>query len=392
MMSVTGPRYAATAVPTDRKLSRQQYLRALHVSSIFALAIPAWATGDCTPFEFLAGTEQGHRVTYQGEIIGEHQSMVETRRLISKVAKSPTRTVLIYGETGTGKGLVARMLHEESERANGEFVDVNCAAIPANLMESELFGFEKGAFTGALAKKTGLVEAADGGSIFLDEVRELEPVLQAKLLSVLDAQEFRRVGAVRSKKVDTRFIAATNRILWDEVRDGRFRDDLYYRLQVVAINVPPLRERGKDVLVLAEYFMRKFSARYGRSIRDMEPAVCEVFQAYPWPGNVRELENLLERIFILEEDSRILVRHVPPRIMRELDGGGAPIEEEQDFGQAFTLGAESTETLDFHARTQAFQRRMVESALTDKGGVSGAAEVLGISRHALRHQMKKLGL
>ncbi|MBE9552978.1 MAG: sigma 54-interacting transcriptional regulator [Proteobacteria bacterium] len=379
-------------MPTARKPFRQQYLHALRVGSIFAPAIPARATGDCTHFEFLAGIEQEHRVAYQGEIVGEHPIMVETRRLISKVAKSPTRTVLIYGETGTGKGLVARMLHEESERANGEFIDVNCAAIPANLMESELFGYEKGAFTGALAKKTGLIEAADGGSIFLDEIRELDPVLQAKLLSVLDAQEFRRVGAVRSKKVDTRFIAASNRILWGEVRAGRFRDDLYYRLQVVAINVPPLRERGKDVLVLAEYFMRKFSARYGRSIRDMEPAVRDVFLAYRWPGNVRELENLLERIFILEEDNRILVRHVPPRIMRELDGGTSSVEEEHGFGEGFPLDAKSAETLDFHTRTRAFQRRMVERALADKGGVSGAAGALGISRHALRHQMKKLGL
>jgi transcriptional regulator with PAS, ATPase and Fis domain len=331
-------------------------------------------------------------VAYQGEIVGEHPSMVETRRLISRVAKSPTRTVLIYGETGTGKGLVARLLHEESDRAKGEFIDVNCAAIPANLLESELFGFEKGAFTGALAKKTGLVEAADGGSIFLDEIRELDPVLQAKLLNLLDSQEFRRVGAVRSKKVDTRFIAATNRILWGEVRAGTFRDDLYYRLQVVAINVPPLRERGEDVLVLAEYFMRKFSARYGRSIRAMEPAVRDMFLAYDWPGNVRELENLLERIFILEEDKRILVRHIPPRIMRELDGGTSSMEKEQDFGEGSPLDAKPTETLDFHAKTRAFQRRMVERALAEKGGVSAAAQALGISRHALRHQMKKLGL
>jgi transcriptional regulator with PAS, ATPase and Fis domain len=331
-------------------------------------------------------------VAYQGEIVGEHPSMVETRRLIFRVAKSPTRTVLIYGETGTGKGLVARLLHEESDRANGEFIDVNCAAIPANLMESELFGFEKGAFTGALAKKTGLVEAADGGSIFLDEIRELDPVLQAKLLNLLDSQEFRRVGAVRSKKVDTRFIAATNRILWGEVRAGTFRDDLYYRLQVVAINVPPLRERGEDVLVLAEYFIRKFNARYGRSIRAMEPAVRDVFLAYHWPGNVRELENLLERIFILEEDKRILVRHIPPRIMRELDGATSSVEKEPEFGDGAPLDAKPTETLDFHARTRAFQRRMVERALAEKGGVSAAAQALGISRHALRHQMKKLGL
>lgn len=331
-------------------------------------------------------------MAYQGEIVGEHPSMVETRRLISRVAKSPTRTVLIYGETGTGKGLVARMLHDKSQRANGEFIDVNCAAIPANLMESELFGFEKGAFTGALAKKTGLVEAADGGSIFLDEIRELEPVLQAKLLSLLDTMEFRRVGAVRSKKLDTRFIAATNRILWNEVREGRFRDDLYYRLQVVAINVPPLRERGEDILILAEYFMRKFNARYERSIRAMEPAVREVFLTYRWPGNVRELENLLERIFILEEDNRILVRHIPSRIMRELDGGTYSIEQEQNIGEGSSLDAQSTGTLDFHARTRAFQHRMIARAMAEKGGVSAAAQSLGISRHALRHQMKKLGL
>ncbi len=331
-------------------------------------------------------------MTYQYELIGEHPSMRDTRQLIAKVANSPTRTILIYGETGTGKGLVARMLHAGSDRAAREFIDVNCAAIPANLMESELFGFEKGAFTGALAKKTGLVEAAHGGSIFLDEIRELEPVLQAKLLSLLDTQEFRRVGAVRSKKVDVRFIAATNKILYAEVRAGRFRDDLYYRLQVVAINIPPLRERGNDVLVLADYFMRKFNARYGRKIRDLEPAVRDVFLAYPWPGNVRELENLLERIFILEDDDRVLVRHIPPRITREVEGDTSMMDAEHDpDGAAFTEARTNGE-LNFHGRTRAFQRRMVEVALGENGSVSGAARSLGISRHALRHQMKKLGL
>jgi two-component system, NtrC family, response regulator AtoC len=328
-------------------------------------------------------------MAYQGEIVGEHTSMVETRRLISRVAKSPTRTVLVYGETGTGKGLVARMLHEESDRAKAEFIDVNCAAIPANLMESELFGFEKGAFTGALAKKDGLVEAANEGTIFLDEIRELEPVLQAKLLSLFDTQEFRRVGAVRSQKVDVRFIAATNRILSGEVKAGRFRDDLYYRLQVVAINVPPLRDRGADVLVLSEYFMRKFSARYGRTIRSMEPAVRDVFLAYHWPGNVRELENLLERIFILEDDREVLVAHIPPRIMREVEGGER-FDMDDPAVQEFDGTAGEAKNLNFHAATQTFQRRLIERALAAHGGVSLAAEALGISRHALRHQMKKL--
>ncbi len=323
-------------------------------------------------------------MAYQGEIVGEHPSMVEVRRLIAKVAESPTRTVLIYGETGTGKGLVARMLHDQSSRAKAAFIDVNCAAIPANLMESELFGFEKGAFTGALTKKTGLVEAADGGTIFLDEIRELDPVLQAKLLSLLDTQEFRRVGAVRSHKVDVRFIAATNRILYGEVGAGRFRDDLYYRLQVVAINVPPLRERGRDVLILSEYFMRKYSARYGRVIRAMEPAVEDVFLRYHWPGNVRELENLLERIFILEDDRRVLVSHLPPRIMREVENDRIAAHPPADTA--------ADAPMNFHAATRAFQIQLVSRALETHGGVSAAAKALGISRHALRHQMSKLGL
>jgi two-component system, NtrC family, response regulator AtoC len=330
-------------------------------------------------------------MAYQGEIVGEHSCMVETRRLISRVAKSPAQNILIYGETGTGKGLVARMLHEESNRAKAEFIDVNCAAIPANLMESELFGFEKGAFTGALAKKAGLVEAANGGTVFLDEIRELEPVLQAKLLSLFDTQEFRRVGAVRSQKVDVRFIAATNRILSGEVKAGRFRDDLYYRLQVVAINVPPLRDRGGDVLVLSEYFMRKFNARYGRSIRSMEPAVRDVFLNYHWPGNVRELENLLERIFILEDDRQVMVAHIPPRIMREVEGGGH-LETDASSLVDFEDTNGGTGNQNFHTATQAFQRRLVERSLAVNGSIAQAAEALGISRHALRHQMKKLGI
>ena len=201
---------------------------------------------------------------YEGGLIGEHSSLHEVRRLIARVAASSARAVLIYGETGTGKGVVARLVHQQSSRARQEFVDVNCAAIPDNLLKSELFGHEKGAFTGALAKKTGLIEVADKGSIFLDEIRDMNSVMQAKLLTLMDTQRFRRVGAVRPIEVDVRFIAATNRILLSEVKEGRFREDLYYRLQVVAINIPPLRERGDDVFVLTDHFLRRFAARYGR--------------------------------------------------------------------------------------------------------------------------------
>jgi transcriptional regulator with PAS, ATPase and Fis domain len=321
---------------------------------------------------------------YSGELIGEHHSVGELRRLIKRVAASPTRTVLIYGETGTGKGLVARMLHEMSARAKHQFVDVNCAAIPGDLLESELFGHERGAFTGAVTAKVGLVEEANGGTIFLDEIRDMEMTMQAKLLSLLDTQRFRRVGAVRHIEVDARIVAATNKILLAEVGKGRFRQDLYYRLQVVAINIPPLRERGDDVLVLTEYFLRKYNARYGRTIQGYEPAIADFFRAYSWPGNVRELENLLERIFILEDDNRLLVRHLPDRIVREVragpkSAGGGPLPD---------AGGHS-----YHDATLAYQRQLIEAALTAAGGsMTAAARALRLSRHALRHQMQKVGL
>jgi DNA-binding NtrC family response regulator len=335
-----------------------------------------------------ARTER-HVAYYQGELIGEHPSMQDVRRLVNRVATSPTRTVLIYGETGTGKGLVARMLHEQSARARNDFVDVNCAAIPSSLLESELFGHERGAFTGAATKKTGLVETANRGTIFLDEIREMDLTLQAKLLSVLDTQRFRRVGAVHPIEVDVRFITATNKILLTEVSAGHFREDLYYRLQVIAINIPPLRERGDDVLVLTEWFMRKLNARHDRSITGLSPEAREIFRRYPWPGNVRELENLLERIFILEDENRIEVRHLPDRIIRTVRAGteAVPPAELNEPVVAANVGR------NFHTATTSFQRRLVQDALAaENGNVSDTARRLGLSRHALRHQMIKLGL
>lgn len=258
------------------------------------------------------------------DLLGEHESIRAVRALVARIAASPVRQVLLYGETGTGKGLVARMIHRLSPRAHRPFVDVNCAAIPATLMESELFGHERGAFTGAQATKQGLIEAAHGGTLFLDEIREMDLQLQAKLLTLLDTQQFRRVGAVKSATVDVRFVASTNRILLSEVKAGRFRDDLYWRLQVVPVNIPPLRARGDDVLLLAEAFLRHHAARCGRVIRGLEPRVAEMFRRYSWPGNVRELENLIERIAILETDELVLVKHLPDRIIREVEGRAPP--------------------------------------------------------------------
>lgn len=325
--------------------------------------------------------------SYQGQLIGEHHSIEATRRLITRVAKSPTRTVLIYGETGTGKGLVARMLHQQSSRAAHEFVDVNCAAIPDNLLESELFGYERGAFTGATAKKTGLVETANQGSIFLDEIREMDLVLQAKLLSLLDTQRFRRVGAVQPIDVDVRFITATNKILLAEVDGGRFREDLYYRLQVIAINIPPLRERDHDILILTQHFLKQLNERYKRNITGISAEVAQIFRDYPWPGNVRELENLLERIFILEDENEILLKHLPDRIIR-----GARNPRHVSIPQSSAVNTENAET-NFHIATQQFQKSLIERALSKaQGNIGQAAADLDISRHALRHHMIKLNI
>ena len=319
-------------------------------------------------------------------LIGNHESIRELRRLVERVAKSPARTVLIYGETGTGKGLAARMIHRLSARHRKDFVDINCAAIPATLMESELFGHEKGAFTGAVERRIGLVESANGGSIFLDEIRELDLTLQAKLLSLLDQHQFRRVGATRTTSVDVRFIAATNKVLLSEVRAGKFREDLYYRLQVVALNIPPLRERGEDILVLAQHFIDRFNAQYDRRIRGPSEEAREILLHYPWPGNVRELENLLERIFILEDDHEVLPRHMPDRILRTVRSGSRTVPPPQD-DDAEILGGGA------HAAPAVFQRRMIEQAISAAdGNLQEAAARLGISRHALRHQMTKLAM
>lgn len=319
------------------------------------------------------------------QLVGEHPSIVDLRQMVARVAPSKAGTVLIYGETGTGKGLVARMIHQTSQRAARAFIDINCAAIPAELLESELFGHERGAFTGAVGKKEGLIEAANGGTVFLDEVRELDPVMQAKILTVLDTKRFRRVGAVKPIDVDVRFIAATNKILLQEVHAGKFRDDLYYRLQVISINIPPLRDRGDDIFLLAQGFLHKYHALYGGARKRLDPDVEAIFRAYRWPGNVRELENLMERICLLEDGAWVHKNHLPARILREV---AAPAAPGPDTASALPEGK-----LRFHAATEDFQRRLIERALRDSRYNLGAtATALGLSRHALRHQLLKLGI
>lgn len=332
------------------------------------------------------------------DLIGEHPSIHALRKLVARVAASKVNTVLIYGETGTGKGLVARMIHQQSVRAAKEFLDINCAAIPGDLLESELFGFERGAFTGAVGMKQGLIEAANGGTVFLDEIRELDPVMQAKILTLLDTQRFRRVGSVRPTSVDVRFIAATNKILLAEVKAGHFREDLYYRLQVIAINIPPLRERGDDIFILTERFMAKYNKLYSSHMSRLDPEVEAVFRAYAWPGNVRELENLLERICILEDGECIRMEHLPQRIPREARLRQALTDNPPHHETVLSIGSpESPKVNDmatgYQIATQEFQRLLIRRALDESHGNLGrAANRLALTRHALRHQMLKLGL
>ncbi|KAI3603241.1 Sigma-54-dependent transcriptional activator (plasmid) [Cupriavidus necator H850] len=333
------------------------------------------------------------------QLVGDHPSIAALRDLIARVAASQARTVLLYGETGTGKSLVARMLHQQSSRAWAEFIDINCAAIPAQLLESELFGHERGAFTGAVGKKEGLIEAGNGGTVFLDEVRELDLVMQSKLLTLLDTRRFRRVGAVKPISVDVRFIAATNKILLSEVNAGKFREDLYYRLQVIAINIPPLRERGDDILLLAHSALHRYNLQYGSRMEQLDPEVERIFRAYPWPGNVRELENLLERICLLEQGDCVLPVHLPARILRAVGVMAAAPADPADAAatvvdvNASLATAATDDGLDYYSATARFQAELIEQTLVAcNGNVARAAQRLGLSRHALRHQMIKLGL
>src|SRR5689334_2791057 len=245
------------------------------------------------------------------QIVGESPAMKKMLGLAAKVAESEVASVLLQGESGTGKDLVAKAIHYGSQRADGPFVAVNCAALPATLIESELFGYEKGAFTDAKARKEGLFEQAEGGTLLLDEIGELELSLQAKLLRVLEEGAFRRVGGLKDIPLDVRVVAASNRDLKAESEAGRFRLDLYYRLSVIQIDIPPLRERGNDCILLAEYYIRYFNERLRKRIRGLTPEVADIFRRYSWPGKVRELRNVIERVMILEEADTITSKYLP---------------------------------------------------------------------------------
>jgi transcriptional regulator with PAS, ATPase and Fis domain len=309
--------------------------------------------------------------------VGEHPLVQKITQLVRKVAVTDA-TILIMGESGTGKELVARAIHTLSPRVDRPFIPVNCGAIPAELLESEMFGHERGAFTGAVGARAGMFQLANGGTIFLDEVGEMSATLQVKLLRVLQDREIRPVGADRSFKVDVRVIAASNKELASEVEGGRFREDLFYRLQVIPIMMPPLRERRSDVPLLIQHFLEKHNRkRTGPPARISEEAMVHLWE-YDWPGNVRELENLLERLVILSEDGQIALEHLPTTIRSFISEKKIPRP---------TLGEDG---LDLNTAVEEFENRLIEEALRrTKGNKQAAARLLGLKRTTLVAKLRR---
>ena len=312
-------------------------------------------------------------------LIGESEPMQRIKTLARKMAESPTSTVLLTGESGTGKDLVAKVIHYSGGRTAQPFLNITCSALPETLLESELFGHERGAFTDARTQKRGLFEQADEGTVFLDEVAETVPTFQAKLLRVLEEKTFRRLGGTADIRVNVRIIAATNQDLEKTVRDGKFREDLYYRLNVLRIEMPPLRTRGRDVLLLAKHYIDAFSQEFRRPVRRLSPAAEQALLDYPWPGNVRELRNLIERAVFLAESEML---------------------EPADFESMHTIrrpeNASASGDLvlpDQGVNIEDVERRLVMLALErTRGNQTKAAALLGLNRDQIRYRIEKFGL
>jgi len=322
---------------------------------------------------------EGDRAGQYG-IIGESRPMKDLFDLIEKVGPSPT-TVLITGESGTGKELVARALHQRSPRADGPFIQINCGAIPENLFEAELFGYEKGSFTGAVTSKPGRFEIADGGSLFLDEVGELPKDMQVKILRALQERRIDRVGGLQSHQVDVRVIAATNVDLGKAVEKGTFREDLFYRLNVIPIHLPPLRDRVDDIPLLVEHFLHRFNERLGKEVRRVAPDAMAALLEHPWPGNIRELENLMERSVLLSEGDTIHLADLPG-----LRRGAVATTDGEDIDD---MGLKEY----VRVHTAKLERTRIQRVLeAEDGNVTRAARRLGISRKSLQTKMKEYGL
>jgi DNA-binding NtrC family response regulator len=308
-------------------------------------------------------------------IVGESDTMEALRQMVAKVAASPASTVLLTGESGTGKDLVAKTIHYSSDRTSRPFMNITCSALPETLLESELFGHERGAFTGADRMKLGLIESADGGTVFLDEIGEMVPLLQAKLLRFLEEKSFKRVGGAHDIKVDVRVIAATNRSLDEEVKSGRFREDLFYRLNVMAVPLPALRDRKSDIPLLVEHYIDTFNTEFRKKIRGVTAAAMTALQHHAWRGNVRELRNAVERAMLLAESSELNESHFP---MASLTEG--------ELSTSMALPADGI-------NLEALERSLVVQALERSGwNQTKAATLLGVNRDQIRYRIEKFDL
>ncbi len=325
-----------------------------------------------------ARAREGEKPPHIESIVGAAPAMLDVYKMVARVAPTMS-TVLVIGESGTGKELVARAIHTHSPRAQGPFVAVNCTALTESLLESELFGHAKGAFTGAVASKRGIFEEAQGGTVFLDEIGDVGAKMQAQLLRVLQEGEIRRVGGSEPIKVDVRVVAATNKELEEEVKAGRFREDLYFRINVVTIRLPPLRERPSDIPLLVDHFLAKYAARERRQDAGVAPAALALLGRYAWPGNVRELENVIERALALSKDGVILPSDLPAEIAHEagaapstVGGGGGLVDDRPTLAE--------------------LERRYIELILRETGGnKKRAAEILGIDRRTLYRTLERTG-
>ena len=324
-------------------------------------------------------------------LVGQSQSMRAVYDVIGRVADSPS-TVLITGESGTGKELVAQALHRGSSRRTQPLIKVNCAAIPKDLVESELFGYERGAFTGAVGSKPGRFELADGGTLFLDEIGEIPIEMQVKLLRALQESEFERVGGIKTLRVDVRLIAATNRNLEVLIADGRFREDLFYRLNVVPIALPALRDRREDIPLLIQHFIEKYNRRLGKRVERVDEGALEILAAYAWPGNIRELENVMERSVLFADGPLVTVAQLPETLRERTPGASVPVAAVGALGAMAAPSGASMKDIVRQAQSE-LEKTLISRALEEtSGNVTRAAKKLQISRKSLQVKMKELGL
>ncbi len=375
---LTGHADIATAVDALKAGANEYLTKPVNIDELLTLLTRALA--DRPLLEAGASLEQARGREYSVEaILGQDPKVEEVRAFVRRMAAIARPTVLLLGESGTGKNLVARAIHYSSPHSGGRFVEINCSALPANLLEAELFGYKKGAFTDAREAKRGLIEVADGGTLLLDEIAELGPELQAKLLNFLESRRFRRLGGTDEIEVAVRLITATNRNLEEQVQAGRFRADLYYRITVASLVLPPLREIRRDIPLLADHFRDAFSREFKKKVAAIDPAALEILDAWRWPGNVRELRNVIERAMIFSDGPLLKRAHLPPFGRAERAARADSHPDKFPLAKGLSLADAEREYI----------RLTLEE--TD-GNIQRAAEALGISRKNLWEKRKKYGL